>query len=63
VLPQKKGKVCVRAHEKDLDAQQVYNDRLGIYADQLTIQLDVTSDHSEFTIMKLDDAFCLPSLS
>jgi hypothetical protein len=50
-----KGKVCVRAHEKDLDAQQVYKDLLAIYADQLTMQLDATNIRSELTTMKLDD--------
>jgi hypothetical protein len=55
-----KGKVCVRAYEKDLDAQQVCKDLLAIYADQLTMQLDATSIHSEFTIMKLDDKWRKP---
>jgi hypothetical protein len=50
-----KGKVCARAYEKDLDAQQVYKDLLAIYADQLTMQLDATSICSELTIMTLDD--------
>jgi hypothetical protein len=50
-----KGKVCVRTHEKDLDAQQVYKYLLEIYPDQLTMQLDATSICPELTIMKLDD--------
>jgi hypothetical protein len=50
-----KGKFCVQAHEKDLDAQKVYKDLHAIYADQLTIQLDATSIHSELTVMKLND--------
>jgi hypothetical protein len=50
-----KGKVCVRAYEKDLDAQKVYRDLIAIYADQLTIQLDDTSICSELTVMKLND--------
>jgi hypothetical protein len=49
-----KGKVCVRAHKKDLDAQQVYKDLHAIYADQLTMQLDAISIRSKLT-MKLDD--------
>jgi hypothetical protein len=53
-----KGKVCVRAHEKDLDVQQVYKGLLDIYADQLTMQHDATSIRSELTIMKLDDKWC-----
>jgi hypothetical protein len=50
-----KGKVCVRAHEKDLDSQQVYKDFLAIYAGQITMQLDATSIRSDLTVLKLDD--------
>ena len=50
-----KGKVCVRAHEKDMDAQQVYAQLLDAYDDQISTSLDATSLRSELTLMKLDD--------
>ena len=50
-----KDKVCVRAHEKDMDAQQVYAQLLDAYDDQISTSLDATSLRSELTLMKLDD--------
>ena len=50
-----KGKVCVRAHERALDGQAVYNDLLNVYNDQLSAQIDATTLRSELTIMKHDD--------
>jgi hypothetical protein len=55
-----KGKVCVRAQEKTLNAQQVYTDLLAIYADQLTLQLDAINIRTKLTIMKLDDKWRKP---
>ena len=50
-----KGKVCVRAHERTLDGQAVYDELLAVYTDQLSAQIDATTLRSELTIMKLDD--------
>ena len=50
-----KGKVCVRAQERDLDGQRVYEQLLNVYNDQLSAQLDASSIRAELTILKLDD--------
>ena len=50
-----KGKVCVRAHAKEMDAQSVYADLIDTYDDQLSIRLDASKLRAELTVMKLDD--------
>jgi hypothetical protein len=51
----KKGKVCVRAEVKTMDAQKAYAALMDAYSDQLSVHLDSTSLRSELTVMKLDD--------
>ncbi|HSN66784.1 MAG TPA: hypothetical protein VLS94_09090, partial [Fusibacter sp.] len=50
-----KGRLCIRKHEEDMDAQKVYQELLKAYADDLSANLAASTLREHLTLLKFDD--------